>query len=53
MPCRRNTFPGKVSSIQPYGKNSLGDIVYRTQIQGDFNDPALLWGMTCSAAINP
>jgi len=47
------TFPGTVSSIQPYGKNSLGDIVYRTQIQGDFNHPALLWGMTCSAVINP
>jgi multidrug resistance efflux pump len=46
------TFPGTVSSIQPYGKNSLGDVVYRAQIRGDFNDPTLLWGMTCSAAIN-
>jgi multidrug resistance efflux pump len=47
------TFTGTVNSIQPYGKNNLGDIVYRTQIRGDFNNPALLWGMTCSATINP
>ncbi len=46
-------FSGSVSAIQPLGKNSLGDIVYRTQVQGEFNDPALLWGMTCSATINP
>ncbi len=48
---REVSIPGLVRSIQQFGKNVQGDILYTVFIDGEFNRNGLLWGMTCSVVI--
>jgi multidrug efflux pump subunit AcrA (membrane-fusion protein) len=44
-------FSGKVTAIDPVGKEHLGDMTYRVTITLDEVDPRFLWNMTATISI--
>jgi HlyD family secretion protein len=45
-------FPGKVTEIDPVGREYLGDMTYKVTILLDEPDPQFLWNMTATVNIN-
>jgi multidrug resistance efflux pump len=44
-------FPGKVTAIDPVGKEHLGDMTYKVTVTLDKVDPRFLWNMTATVDI--
>jgi HlyD family secretion protein len=44
---------GRVSRIEPFGEDKLGDITYRVVIEPARQDPRLRWNMTATVEIEP
>jgi HlyD family secretion protein len=45
-------FPGKVTAIDPVGKEHLGDMTYKVTVTLDNVDPRFMWNMTATVNID-
>ncbi len=46
------TFPGKVTAIDPVGREKSGDMTYKVTITLDKAEPRFKWNMTANVDIN-
>lgn len=44
---------GIVTAVTPFGRNVLGDVIYKVTVALDEGDPRLRWNMSAAASIEP